>query len=43
MLCIFVNNIERMPRNKLSIEKAPLYKMACKTIMERIEDELCAK
>ena len=43
MLCIFINNIERMSRNKWSIEKAPLYKMACKTIMERIEGELCAK
>ena len=38
-----INNIERMSRNKWSIEKAPLYKMACKTIMERIEGELCAK
>ena len=43
MLSIFINNIERMSRNKWSIEKAPLYKMACKTIMERIEGELCAK
>ena len=43
MLCIFINNIERMSRNKWSIEKAPLYKMAFKTIMERIEGELCAK
>lgn len=42
-LRIFINNIERMSRNKWSIEKAPLYKMACKTIMERIEGELCAK
>ena len=42
-LASYSNNIERMPRNKSAIEKAPLYKMACKTIMERIEDELCAK